>query len=498
MSEMPLFLVESLSPLYEDVQLSEVFPDSKFFVDCIPKQTVADILSAYSIEKDKPGFNIVSFVDAHFTLPAETANDYSSANKTLANHLSILWNLLTRFPEHTNQGTLIPLPFPYIIPGGRFREIYYWDSYFTLLGLQVSQRIDIIENMVNNFAYLINRLGFIPNGNRTYYLGRSQPPFFALMVNILKEEKGDNILLQYLPQLEKEYAFWMEGAEKLGPAQTTHRRVVLMEDGSVLNRYWDDQDTPRPEAFIEDTHLAANAQREANNVYRDIRAAAESGWDFSSRWFANGGKMETIQTTAIIPVDLNCLLLYLENTLAAIYLAKDQVLHEKMNLRISKRKAAIQKYCWDAQERFYCDYQFEKKSSTKKYTLAACFPLFVGCASNTEAEQVAQKIEEKFLFPGGLTTTIYTTGQQWDAPNGWAPLQWIAFKGLQQYGHNSLAATIRKNWLATNEKVFAATGKMMEKYNVANQDLLAGGGEYPNQDGFGWTNGVYLAMQAAG
>ena len=118
----------------------------------------------------------------------------------------------------------------------------------------------------------------------------------------------------------------------------------------------------------------------------------------------------------------------------------------------------------------------------------------MGCASNTEAEQVAQKIEEKFLFPGGLTTTIYTTGQQWDAPNGWAPLQWITYRGLMNYDQNELAKQIRENWLRNNEKVFAATGKMMEKYTVTDTQSIAGGGEYPNQDGFGWTNGVYLAL----
>jgi len=110
------------------------------------------------------------------------------------------------------------------------------------------------------------------------------------------------------------------------------------------------------------------------------------------------------------------------------------------------------------------------------------------------AKEIAALIKEKFLYSGGLITTLYKTGQQWDAPNGWAPLQWMAYKGVQNYGYTELADTIKNNWMNNCEKVFAETGKMMEKYNVMDTTTTAGGGEYPNQDGFGWSNGVYLAF----
>ncbi len=145
------------------------------------------------------------------------------------------------------------------MPGGRFREIYYWDSFFTMFGLQVSNRIDMIQNMVDNFAYLIDKIGYIPNGNRTYYIGRSQPPFFACMVKLLSEEKGKNILIKYLPQLEKEYNFWMKGVDELSVEKNAINRVVLLPDGSILNHYWDENDTPRPESFKEDVELAKEA-----------------------------------------------------------------------------------------------------------------------------------------------------------------------------------------------------------------------------------------------
>jgi len=494
---LPHFYIEHLSPLYEDVQLAEIFADSKFFVDCIPISTVKDILLRYEHVKDKPGFDLKTFVTTHFILPREGDSSYTSANKSLPDHLSGLWDVLTRAPGEKG-GTLIPLPYQYIVPGGRFREIYYWDSYFTMLGLQVSKRVDIIQNMVDNFAYLIDHQGFIPNGNRTYYLGRSQPPFFALMVNVLMEEKGDTISLKYQSQLEKEYQFWMDGAETLTTSHPAHRRVVLMQDGSVLNRYWDDQDSPRPEAFAEDMHIAKKSGKEPAVVYRHIRAAAESGWDFSSRWFRDGMNMETIQTTDLIPVDLNCLLLLMEFALSGIYEIQDPEKSKNILQKAFQRIKSIQKYCWNEEKGFYFDYQFKDQQQSGSYTLAALFPLFIPMADHNQSIKIAKVVEEKFLQPGGLLTTLAQTGQQWDAPNGWAPLQWIAYEGLKKipYGHHRIAEKIRQNWMHNNEKVFAATGKMMEKYNVTDTETKAGGGEYPNQDGFGWTNGVYLKFLA--
>jgi alpha,alpha-trehalase len=488
------FLMDRLSPLYETVQTSGLFPDSKCFVDCVPLTSAEDILARYEKEKHAAEFDLKTFVQTHFRLPAETDNSYTSTNKSLPEHLTELWKVLTRKPDEA-QGTLIPLPNPYIVPGGRFREVYYWDSYFTMLGLQVSKRVDIIENMVNNFAYLIETVGFIPNGNRTYYLGRSQPPFFALMIMLLMEEKGDEILLHYQSSLEKEYAFWMEGADTLSATKTTHRRVVRMPDGSVLNRYWDDNDAPRPEAYMEDKQVAGDSGRNVNEVYRHIRAAAESGWDFSSRWFRDGQKMETIQTTDLIAVDLNCLLYSAEVLLATLYKKNQQPeKSEQMLQQLKQRKKSIQQYCWNKEKGFYFDYQFKDAQLSASYTLAGTFPLFISLADYEQSTKVAKIIEEKFLQPGGLLTTLSTTGQQWDAPNGWAPLQWIAYQGLQQpvYGQKKLAEKIKRNWMQINEKVYATTGKMMEKYNVIDTGSKAGGGEYPNQDGFGWTNGVYL------
>lgn len=211
--------------------------------------------------------------------------------------------------------SLIPLPKPYVVPGGRFREGYYWDTYFTMLGLQVSGREDLVDDMLDNFAHLIDTIGHIPNGNRTYYASRSQPPFFAYMVTLAAQAEGDKVYQKYLPELRKEHAYWMQGEATTPRGQAT-RNVVAMPDGAVLNRYWDASDTPRDESYLEDVTTAKSVPgRPANEVYRDLRAGAESGWDYSSRWFGDGKTLATIRTTSIVPVDLNSLMFHLETTI---------------------------------------------------------------------------------------------------------------------------------------------------------------------------------------
>lgn len=495
-----------LSPLYEAVQTSGLFPDSKFFPDCSPKSAPAAILASFEAAQKAPGFNLKSFVETHFEYPEIPPTDYQSAGKPLPEHLKNLWEWLLRQPNDPSpNSSLLALPNRYVVPGGRFQEMYYWDSYFTMLGLQVSDREDIIEEMVHNFAHLIRTYGHIPNGNRTYYLSRSQPPFFALMVQLLADIKGEAVLLTYRLELEKEYEFWMNGAlaltqakpEESVPALTSYQRVVLMDDGNILNRYWDNLNTPRPEAYLEDVHTAAEANAPSEETYRHLRAAAESGWDFSSRWLKDETSLSSIHTGDILPIDLNCLLYFLEKTLVHTYRQlPDHTPVEVFRDRARRRKAAIMAHFWDAKQGFFVDYDAEKKEQNKALTLAGVLPLFVEMATPEQAEQVARVLTEHFLCPGGLRTTLSHSGQQWDAPNGWAPLQWMAYQGLMHYGYVDLANQIRDRWMATCEKTYAQTGKMMEKYDVENPDALGGGGEYPNQDGFGWTNGVYLRFKS--
>jgi alpha,alpha-trehalase len=485
----------NLQPLFDDVQMQQAFPDGKTFVDCIPKFSLEEINGKYIDQKNEAGVNLKDFLKTHFDLPVIFSTPYiADKEKPVEQHIEELWAVLSRQPDKES-GSLIPLPYSYIVPGGRFGEIYYWDSYFTMLGLQASGRIDMIENMVNNFSHLIDTIGYIPNGNRTYYIGRSQPPFFSLMVKLLSEEKGEDIVLKYLPQLEKEYKFWMTGSELLNEENKYQNRVVQMPDGEILNRYWDENDTARPESYREDFELAHQSETDDKIIYRHLRAGAESGWDFSSRWFKDGITFASIHTTDIILVDLNCLLLHLEEMISTGYrLAKNDTEEAKYKSLAIKRKAAIQKYCWDDDQKFYVDYDAVGEKKKISLSAATVFPLFFKIADEKQAKRVAAKLQDKLLFAGGLVTTPVVTGQQWDAPNGWAPLQWMAIKGLENYGYNELAKDIAERWIKLNTDVYVRTGKLMEKYNVINTKLEAGGGEYPGQDGFGWTNGVLLAL----
>ena len=184
---------EWFGDLFVAVQMQPVFPDQKTFVDCIPKEDPQKILNEYESEKNDSAFDLKKFVSSHFNLPNNTSSNYSSnISAGVVAHINELWDVLSRHPDtiHNEYSSLLPLPYSYVVPGGRFREVYYWDSYFTMLGLKESGDTAMIEDMIKNFSYLIMQYGFIPNGNRTYYLSRSQPPFFSLMIDLLAELKG--------------------------------------------------------------------------------------------------------------------------------------------------------------------------------------------------------------------------------------------------------------------------------------------------------------------
>lgn len=479
-------------PLFKEVQLTRAFGDNKTFVDMVPQEKPEVILQKFTALRQHDSAGLRAFVLANFYLPATPAANVTPG-LSLQQHLAELWNTLTR-PKDTVRAnsSLLALPGSYVVPGGRFREIYYWDSFFTMQGLAVSNRYDLIEDMLDNFAFLINQYGHIPNGNRNYYLSRSQPPYFALMVSLLHEKNGDAVYKKYLPALEKEYGFWMQGAGALKPGQAS-RRVVKLPDGTVMNRYYDDNKAPRQESYIQDITTAKEYKGRDGNVFTNLRAGAESGWDFSSRWFQDTLHLNTVETTHLIPVDLNALLYAYETVLMhAAKASGREASSKRYAATAARRKAALQKYCWNTRLHYFFDYDFTEKHTTDKWTLAGVVPLFANAAGKEQAAAVAQAVQEKFLRDGGVVTSLYKTGQQWDAPNGWAPLQFLTVKGLMNYGRQDLAKTIADRWMSVNEKVFKATGRMLEKYNVENISLESGGGEYPTQDGFGWTNGVYL------
>lgn len=477
--------------LFEQVQSSGLFADSKTFPDCAPRMDPLDILIRYRRIKRRPDFDLRLFVSRHFWLPVQIDSQYvSNPENSLKEHIDQLWPVLTREPQdHIPWSSLLALPQAYIVPGGRFSETYYWDSYFTMLGLAESGRNDLLKCMADNFAWMIEKYGHIPNGNRTYYLSRSQPPVFALMVELF-EEDGVRGARRYYEHLLMEYAFWMDGAESLNHNQA-YRHAVRMPDGSLLNRYWDDRDTPRDESWIEDVETAKHSGRPPSEVYRDLRAGAESGWDYSSRWLRDTQRLASIRTTQFIPIDLNAFLFKLESTIANLSGLKGDREGEAMfRQRASDRRAAVNKYLWDEEKGCYRDYDW-RRGEQALFSAASIVPLYVGMTTHEQADRIAVAVRERLLTPGGMMATEYETGEQWDKPNGWAPLQWMAIQGFKLYGNDALGDEIAHAWLKTVNGFYKQHHKLIEKYHIASSTPReGGGGEYPLQDGFGWSNGV--------
>jgi alpha,alpha-trehalase len=493
----------ALGPLFQDVQTGSVFPDSKTFVDARTRRAPAEVAAAYRAAKGTAGFDLRRFVSEEFVPPEVAGSGIKpDSSATMEAHITALWPALTRSADKPDpNSTLLPLPNAYVVPGGRFREVYYWDSYFTMLGLAESGRTDLVKNMLDNFAHLVTTVGHVPNGNRTYYLGRSQPPYFAAMVGLYSTATDTSQAPRYLAALEKEHAFWMDGADRLTPG-TAFRRVVKLPNGALLNRYWDDIPEPRPESYREDYGLGQTvpaASREA--LYRNLRAGAESGWDYSSRWMRDPKDLRTLEVIEIAPVDLNSLLYHAERTIAALRRFRGQPGDADVAARYSAaadaRRAALLAAAYDPADGWFYDVRWRTAQRvTDRPTLAAAAPLYFGLATAEQGRAVAARLEREFLKPGGFVTTLIASGQQWDAPNGWPPLQWLAMQGARRYGRADLADTARGRWLALNRRTYRATGKMTEKYDVMDLSKPAGGGEYPTQDGFGWTNGVALALSA--
>jgi alpha,alpha-trehalase len=492
---------QHLEELFHDVQMAELFADSKTFADARPLRAPAAIVERYRVERAAPAFDLQAFVDRHFELPRPVGADFATdPGRSMEEHIRALWPVLTReADDRTSISSLIPLPNAYVVPGGRFREVYYWDSYFTMLGLVESGRTDLVRSMLDNFAHLVAGTGHVPNGNRTYYLSRSQPPYLAAMVGLYATATDTARALPYLDALDAEHAFWMDGADHIAPGEA-HRRVVRLSDGSVLNRYWDDLPEPRPESYREDYRLGQSVPADSReSLYRNIRAAAESGWDFSSRWMRDPLDLRSLETTDLVPVDLNSLLYHAERTIAALRRYRgapgDAAAADRFAAAAEERRRALLAAAYDAGEGFFFDIRWRTGERViDRPTLAAAAPLYFGLATPEQARAVAARLERDFLAPGGFVTTGIRSGQQWDAPNGWPPLQWLAIQGARRYGHADLAGIAGARWLQANRRTFRATGKMMEKYDVLDPERPAGGGEYPSQDGFGWSNGVALAL----
>ena len=508
--------------LFHDVQMQGIFVDSKTFADSNPKIPLSNIHLLYNELSDKSEFCLETFIDHHFHLPCDAELDdseqYELSSLDMIPHCEKVLEYNRRQPHaDENTGSLIGLPYPYVQPGGRFREIYYWDTYFTAEGLAAIGRLDDVKSMIQNLGRMIESFGYIPNGNRTYYLDRSQPPAFALLLNILERHDGIEAVTPYISQLEAEYGFWMDGEETVNKTPfSASRRVVCIEPGVVLNRYYSDSSAPRPESYKEDIEAFAaykqamqaqgfNVDQQQEQFYREIRASAESGWDFSSRWIDKRNGVSHFRTTEMIPVDLNALLYFMEVQLSHYHkwLGHDDS-SKRYREAAERRKRALETYCWDNKKKIFSDYCWVESRDQGKIvhndfdTLATVVPLFVNLCDADTAAAIAETLKKFFIScdvkGGGLAITLMKKepGHQWDTPNAWPPYQWMAVQGLKNYGL-SLADTIQREWLKLNHTHYRLERKMVEKYDVTTA-TAGGGGEYQVQDGFGWTNAIAICF----
>jgi alpha,alpha-trehalase len=472
--------------------------------------------------------------------------------------------------------SFIPVNRTFVVAGGRFREPYYWDSFWIIEGLLRTKGsfTQIAENIIENFMDLVEELGFMPNGARVYYENRSQPPLLTQMVRVYVEYTQNYTLLERaLPILEMEYNFWM-----------TNRTVTLERAGGnyTLNHYAVNNNQPRPESYYEDYQTANNMtyfntkgqqfnltsslnSTQMALLYSNLASGAETGWDYSTRWLANPGDaindntipLRSLNTINVVPVDLNSILYYNEITIADFY-------HREGNYtaarawagRAANRSEAMTALMWNTEHYSYFDYNLTS-SAQNVYSIAdntstplalqgapagqqvafqisQFYPFWTGAAPDvvksdpTAMRRVYARVEELLnTRAGGIATTNLVSGQQWDEPNVWPPLQYILMQGLlntplevsadnteettQDYvWTQELALDLAQRYLDSTYCTWRVTGgsipqegvqqlpnsegngTIFEKYADASTNAAGGGGEYTVVEGFGWSNGVLI------
>ncbi len=404
------------------------------------------------------------------------------------------------------QQGLLYLPKPYVVPGGRFNEMYGWDSYFIQVGLLKDNELDLAKDMADNFLYQVKNYGKVLNANRTYYLNRSQPPFLTQMVlGVYAKTHDKKWLADALPPIEKYYQLW---------ATEPH-----MTPESGLARYWDFGEGPAPEVLsaekdehgrthydlvrdyfrtheINDYRLNQYYDRATDQLtplfYKGDRSMRESGFDPSNRF----GPFN-IDIIHYNPVCLNSLLYLMETQTAEILSELGRKREaDTWRAKAETRARAINKLMWDEKDGLYYDYDFVNKRVRHYPFLTTFYPLWAGFASKEQAARIVKNLP-LFEKVGGLETSTQVSGNQWDSPFGWAPLEMIAVEGLRRYGYNDDAERISMKFLSLVKREYDRVGFIVEKYDVVNGGSSVSAihfGYSANQAGFGWTNATFLEL----
>ena len=434
--------------------------------------------------------------------------------------------------DDIHQPGLLYLENPYVVPGGRFNEMYGWDSYFIIRGLLRAGKVDLARGMVDNFFFEIEHYGAVLNANRSYYLTRSQPPFLSSMiVAVYEAEKARGHedltwLAKAYHSANQDYEMWLQpqhlaGATGLsryydfgqGPVpeglhdETGYYHDVLayfakqrgqspylaeaqtadsLKHPEYSLRLCEDDSPPADSKCVQIKHVALS-----DDYYKGDRSMRESGFDISFRFGPYGA-----ETHHFAPVCLNSLLYKTETDLEKIseWLG-NRAAAAQWHQRAEKRKETIRTLLWDGQRGLFFDYDFERKKLSSYEYATTFYPLWVGLASPAQAKSLVQNLQ-RFEQQGGLAMSTKETGVQWDYPYGWAPIQLLAVEGLRSYGYSGEAERVSCDFLSMVLDNFARDGTIREKYNVVSDsaNIQVAEGYQDNVVGFGWTNGVFLEL----
>lgn len=517
--------------LLKTVQMAHLHNDSKYFVDMSLKNSEEDTLQDFeelmNRTKNPSKEEIKVFVEEHFDEPGHefepwTPSDWSEDPEFLkkivhpdlkewGKKLNAMWKKLgrkisTTVRDDPKKHSQIYVPNPVIVPGGRFREFYYWDSYWTIEGLLLSGMNHTVKGMLENFLKMVEDYGMVPNGGRIYYTRRSQPPYLIPMFKLYMDHHSDQeFLRKNIQLLEKEFLFWH------------NERRVQVQDRNGQTRhvaqYRVNVSDPRPESYREDYMLAQNltTEEEKQQLYVELKSGAESGWDYSTRWFVNNetnnGTMKDTNVTSIVPVDLNSLLCVNAQTLSHFYKSLGMYDKEREYANIAKEKnETMNMIFWDQTDGVWYDYDLHAKRQRRYFYMSNLHPIWSGCygpegSRARTMEKLIKYLNNKGVlkYDGGMPTSMEDSGQQWDFPNAWAPLQHLAIMGLYEarnihHAAEELSFDLAEKWIRTNWKGYQELNAMFEKYNVTVVGKAGGGGEYEVQPGFGWSNGVAMRL----
>jgi alpha,alpha-trehalase len=478
----------------------------------------------------------VLYLPADFD-PPDAVQQLQKQCKVEVRHLpTVIHHLGEIDTEKIDPAGLLYLPSKYVVPGGRFNEMYGWDSYFIIRGLVRDNQLDLAQGMVENFFFEIAHYGAVLNANRTYYLTRSQPPFLTSMILAVYEARkaagneDRTWLKKAYGYAVRDHALWINeshlaGSTGLaryydfgnGPApeslkdETGHLEQVaayfLSQPGMGRGYIVQKRSSGSPQTLVGplfalqvcgSTGTMANSQCSpsgsialAAEYYKGDRAMRESGYDISFRFGPFGAS-----THHFAPVCLNSLLYKTEQDLAQMSeILGDKKSAEQWRKHATERRDAIQNYLWDAKRGLYFDYDFEKQVQSSYEYVTTFVPMWAGVATPEQAGAIVKNLGV-FERPGGLAMSPRETGGQWDYPYAWAPNQLLADEGMRRYGFNEEADRSSYEFLSAVAENFRRDGTIREKYNAATRssETQVTAGYHVNIVGFGWTNGVFLEL----